>query len=56
MDDYVHHIGYLWQKEPQVLLTSYFSDEDKGIAKDMIDFLLAAKQEVPALLRNMAEC
>nr|CAB3237017.1 ATP-dependent RNA helicase DDX3Y [Phallusia mammillata] len=54
IDEYVHRIGRTGRVGNIGLATSFFNQKNINIAKDLVDLLLEASQEVPQWLESMA--
>ena len=54
IDDYVHRIGRTGRAGKKGLATAFFSDDDMGLARAMLEVLSETGQEVPAWLTNVA--
>jgi ATP-dependent RNA helicase DDX3X len=54
IDSYVHRIGRTGRAGNTGVATSYFNEQSKGIAKDLIKLLVEAKQEVPPFVSAYA--
>jgi len=55
IDDHVHRIGRTGRAGKTGIATVYFSDKDKGLAKELLQQLQEAKQEIPAFLPRMVQ-
>ncbi|XP_035145830.3 ATP-dependent RNA helicase DDX3X isoform X1 [Callithrix jacchus] len=54
IEEYVHRIGRTGRVGNLGLATSFFNEKNVNIAKDLLDLLVEAKQEVPSWLESMA--
>ncbi|XP_007955966.1 ATP-dependent RNA helicase DDX3X [Orycteropus afer afer] len=54
IEEYVHRIGRTGRAGNLGLATSFFNERNINIAKDLLDLLIEAKQEVPSWLESMA--
>jgi len=54
IDDYVHRIGRTGRAGKKGLATGFFTDEDSGLAKSLLEMLQETGQEVPGWLANIA--
>nr|AGI37446.1 PL10 [Pristina longiseta] len=54
IEEYVHRIGRTGRVGNLGLATSFFNDKNKNIAKELLDILEEAKQEVPGWLESLA--
>ena len=54
IDDYVHRIGRTGRAGNVGIATAFFNRNNKNIAKDMIDLLAEANQEVPDFLTKIS--
>ena len=50
IEEYVHRIGRTGRVGNLGLATSFFNDKNRNVAKDLVDILVEAKQEVPSWL------
>lgn len=53
-EEYVHRIGRTGRVGHTGLATSFFNEKNRNIARDLLDLLVEAKQEVPNWLDSMA--
>lgn len=53
IEEYVHRIGRTGRVGHTGLATSFYNDKNRNIARDLIDILSEAKQEVPSWLESM---
>ncbi|KAI8389500.1 P-loop containing nucleoside triphosphate hydrolase protein [Blakeslea trispora] len=53
VDDYVHRIGRTGRAGNPGVATAFFNRANKPIARDLVDLLKEAKQEIPAWLESM---
>jgi len=54
IDEYVHRIGRTARVGNQGLATTFYNDNNSGIAKDLVKILIECKQEVPDFLQEYA--
>lgn len=54
IDEYVHRIGRTGRVGNMGLATSFFNDRNNNIARELVDLLVEASQEVPAWLHESA--
>lgn len=54
IDDYVHRIGRTGRAGNTGLATAFFNRDNRNIAKELIELLTEAKQEVPQFLTNIS--
>ncbi|KAK9478927.1 ATP-dependent RNA helicase ded1 [Lipomyces japonicus] len=54
IDDYVHRIGRTGRAGNTGIATAFFNRGNKGVAKELIDILKEANQEVPDFLEQVA--
>jgi len=54
IEEYVHRIGRTGRVGNLGLATSFFSDRNRSIARDLMDRLTEAKQDVPSWLESLA--
>lgn len=54
IEEYVHRIGRTGRVGHTGLATSFFNDKNRNVARDLMDILAEAKQEVPPWLESMA--
>ncbi|XP_078220396.1 ATP-dependent RNA helicase DDX3Y [Callithrix jacchus] len=54
IEEYVHRIGRTGRAGNLGLATSFFNEKNVNIAKDLLDLLVEAKQEVPSWLESVA--
>eukprot|EP00033_Pygsuia_biforma_P000969 GCRY01001111.1.p1 GENE.GCRY01001111.1~~GCRY01001111.1.p1 ORF type:complete len:654 (-),score=106.84 GCRY01001111.1:1032-2993(-) len=54
IDDYVHRIGRTGRAGRKGIATTFVSDKNRNVAKDMINLLTESKQDVPDWLMQMA--
>lgn len=54
MDDYVHRIGRTGRAGNLGKATTFFTDKNRGSARDLVKILEDAKQEIPSWLVSMA--
>lgn len=53
IEEYVHRIGRTGRVGNLGLATSFFNEKNKNIARDLIDLLVEAKQELPSWLESL---
>ena len=53
IEEYVHRIGRTGRVGNLGLATSFFNDKNSNVAKDLLDVLVEAKQEVPSWLEAL---
>ncbi|XP_065179160.1 ATP-dependent RNA helicase DDX3X-like [Sycon ciliatum] len=53
IEEYVHRIGRTGRVGNLGLATSFFNDKNRNVARDLVDLLSEAKQEVPGWLESM---
>eukprot|EP00794_Sanderia_malayensis_P010845 gene10845-11998_t len=54
IEEYVHRIGRTGRVGHTGLATSFFNEKNRNVARDLMDLLVEAKQEVPNWLDSMA--
>ncbi|XP_065055809.1 ATP-dependent RNA helicase DDX3X-like [Rhopilema esculentum] len=54
IEEYVHRIGRTGRVGHTGLATSFFNEKNRNVARDLMDLLTEAKQEVPNWLESMA--
>ena len=54
IDDYVHRIGRTGRAGKKGLATAFFNEQNVGIARDLVEIMGEANQEVPSWLRSFA--
>ncbi|RIB14632.1 P-loop containing nucleoside triphosphate hydrolase protein [Gigaspora rosea] len=54
IDEYVHRIGRTARVGNQGLATTFYNDNNSGIARDLVKILIECKQEVPDFLQEYA--
>jgi ATP-dependent RNA helicase DDX3X len=54
VDDYVHRIGRTGRAGNTGIATAFFNRGNRGIARDLIELLKEANQEIPAFLETIA--
>lgn len=47
VEEYVHRIGRTGRMGNLGVATSFFNDTNRGLARDMVELLVEAKQDVP---------
>ncbi|EPZ34473.1 Protein-tyrosine phosphatase, receptor/non-receptor type domain-containing protein [Rozella allomycis CSF55] len=52
VDEYVHRIGRTGRAGNVGIATSFYNDNNKGIARDLVDILKEANQEIPSFLSD----
>ncbi|XP_075591232.1 uncharacterized protein LOC142598159 [Dermatophagoides farinae] len=55
VEDYVHRVGRTGRAGATGVAYSFFSDKNRGIAKDLVNILNETKQDVPQALLEMAK-
>lgn len=50
VEEYVHRIGRTGRMGNLGVATSFFNDSNRGLARDLVELLVEAKQDVPRLL------
>ncbi|XP_065643957.1 putative ATP-dependent RNA helicase Pl10 isoform X2 [Hydra vulgaris] len=53
IEEYVHRIGRTGRVGHTGLATSFFNDKNRNVARDLMDILAEAKQEIPSWLESM---
>ena len=54
IEEYVHRIGRTGRVGHTGLATSFFNDKNRNVARDLMDILGEAKQDVPSWLESLA--
>ena len=54
IEEYVHRIGRTGRVGNLGMATSFYNEKNRNIAKDLVDLLYHAKQEVPGWLETMS--
>lgn len=54
IDEYVHRIGRTGRAGHTGVAVSFFNDKNRNVARDLLDTLTEAKQEIPSWLNGMA--
>lgn len=52
VEEYVHRIGRTGRMGNLGVATSFFNDSNRGLARDLVELLVEAKQDVPRLLTS----